>query len=167
MSGGNNDRRSRATPVALAAQPHWLRQSLDILPRPLRFLGVGGIGLLTDLGIFTAIPLHGAHPIATRCVSLAIATLVTWRLNRAVTFNASGRRQHDEAMRYAAVTAMSQGTSFAIFSALVLTVLAPIPQLAVIAGAACGAAIAYTGHTLFAFAPRRRTIRDVERSGAA
>lgn len=167
MSGGNSDRRSGATPMALAAEPRWLRHSLDFLPRPLRFLGVGGIGLVTDLGIFTAIPLHGAHPIATRCVSLAIATLVTWRLNRAVTFAASGRRQHDEAVRYAAVTAMSQGTSFAVFSALVLTVLAQIPQLALLVGAAIGAAIAYTGHLLFAFAPRKKREHHDNDEGAA
>ena len=63
-----------------------------------------------------------------RLVSLACATLVTWRLNRALTFNASGRRQRDEALRYASVTAVAQGTSFTIFTVLVLTVLAWLPQ---------------------------------------
>ena len=58
-----------------------------------------------------------------RLFSLAAATVVTWRLNRALTFDRSGRRQRDEAMRYAAVTAAAQGTSYAVFAALVLTVL--------------------------------------------
>lgn len=156
--------RSGTGPVALA--PTFADRVRETLPRPLRFLAVGGIGLLTDLTVFTAIPLHGAHPIATRCVSLAVATLVTWRLNRALTFNPSGRRQHDEAMRYAGVTLMAQSTSFAVFSVLVLTTFARVPQLALLAGAACGAAIAYTGHSLFAFAPRRRA-PDIESGGAA
>jgi len=157
-----------AKPVALAAgETDGLRRHVEILPRPLRFLAVGGLGLLTDLSVFTAIPFHPEHPIATRCVSLALATVVTWRLNRALTFNASGRRQHEEAMRYAGVTLMAQGTSFAVFSVLVLTALTRVPQLALLAGAAAGAVIAYTGHALFAFAPCKDGTRNSNRAGTA
>lgn len=131
----------------------WLRRQLVFIPRPFRFLAVGGLGLITDLSIFTAIPFHAQHPLIVRLVSLACATFVTWRLNRALTFNASGRRQHNEAIRYASVTAVAQGTSFAIFTLLVLSVLAWLPQAALISGAAAGAAIAYAGHSLIAFAP--------------
>jgi putative flippase GtrA len=131
----------------------WLRRRLVFVPRPLRFLAVGGFGLITDLGVFTAIPFHAEHPLLVRLVSLACATLVTWRLNRALTFNASGRRQRDEALRYASVTAVAQGTSFAIFTVLVLSVFAWLPQAALVSGAAAGAVIAYTGHSLIAFAP--------------
>ena len=89
-----------------------------------------------------------------RLVSLAGATLVTWRLNRALTFDRSGRKQHDEAMRYAMVTALAQGTSYAVFAALVLSVLGALPQVALVIGAAAGAVVSYNGHRLFAFAPR-------------
>jgi putative flippase GtrA len=131
----------------------WLHRRVQFLPQPVRFLGVGGAGLITDLAVFTAIPMHANHPLAARIVSLAAATLITWRLNRALTFRASGRPQHHEALRYAGVTAISQGTSFAVFSVLVLTVLAMAPQAALIAGAAAGAMVAYAGHMLFAFDP--------------
>jgi len=131
-----------------------VRALAERLPRPLRFLAVGGIGLTTDLCVFTVIATYGHHPLAVRLVSLALATLVTWRLNRALTFDRSGRLQTDEAMRYAAVTAVAQGTSYAVFAALVLTVLAAVPQAALIAGAAVGAIVSYNGHRLFAFAPR-------------
>jgi putative flippase GtrA len=130
-----------------------VRRLAENFPRPLRFLIVGTLGLTTDLGVFTALPFHFTDPLLARLVSLAAATLVTWRLNRAVTFNASGRRQHDEALRYAGVTAVAQGTNFAVFSALVLTALATLPQAALICGAAIGAIISYAGHTRFAFAP--------------
>lgn len=130
-----------------------LRRLADHLPRPLRFLGVGTIGLLTDLSVFTVIPAHLDRPLLVRLVSLGAATLVTWRLNRALTFDRSGRRQFDEAARYAAVTALSQGTSYAVFALLVLTVLGWLPQAALVAGAAVGAVVAYNGHRLFAFAP--------------
>ena len=101
----------------------------------LRFLGVGGLGLLTDFCVFTILMGYAPRPLLMRLVSLAAATLVTWRLNRALTFDHSGRHQGDEAMRYAVVTAVSQGTSYAVFAALVLTVFAWLPQAALLIGA--------------------------------
>jgi len=80
--------------------------------------------------------------------------LVTWRLNRALTFDPSNRHPGEEAMRYAAVTAVSQGTSYAVFAALVLTAFASLPQAALFTGAAAGALVGYNGHRLFAFAPK-------------
>jgi putative flippase GtrA len=123
------------------------------LPRPLRFVFVGGLGLLTDLSVFTVIAAFGHHPLAVRLVSLGVATLVTWRLNRWLTFERSHRPQSDEAMRYIAVTAVAQGTSYGVFAALVLTVMAALPQAALMCGAAIGALVSYNGHRLFAFAP--------------
>lgn len=122
-------------------------------PRPLRFLGVGGLGLSVDLAVFALIPLHVHHPLAVRLVSLAVATLVTWQLNRALTFDRSGRRQYEEALRYGMVTAVAQGTSYAVFAALVLSVLGGLSQAATVIGAAVGAIVSYNGHRLFAFAP--------------
>jgi putative flippase GtrA len=134
-----------------------VRRLVEVLPRPVRFLGVGGLGLITDLAVFTAIIAHGSdfgpHPLLARMVSLAVATVVTWRLNRALTFDRSGRRPADEAMRYAVVAASAQAVSYAVFAAFVITVLAATPQLAVIVGAACGALVSYSGQKLFAFRP--------------
>jgi putative flippase GtrA len=131
-----------------------VRRFFAVLPRPLRFLGVGGLGLITDLAVFTLIIAHTPHPLLARLASLAIATLVTWRLNRALTFDHSGRHSADEAVRYAAVAASAQAVSYAVFAALIVTVLAAMPQLAVIVGAACGALVSYSGQALFAFRPR-------------
>ena len=128
------------------------------LPRPVRFLAVGCIGLLTDLSAFTAILTYAPHPLAVRVVSLALATLVTWRLNRALTFAPSARAQHHEAVRYAIVTAAAQGTSYAVFAVLVLALPGRLPHIALLAGAAIGAFVSYHGHRLFAFAPVGRDI---------
>jgi putative flippase GtrA len=135
-----------------APAPDPLRALAEHLPRPLRFLGVGGIGLTTDICVFTILMGYAPRPLLMRLLSLALATLVTWRLNRALTFDHSGRGQGDEAMRYAAVTAASQGTSYAVFAALVLSVFGALPQAALIAGAVVGAIVGYNGHRLFAFA---------------
>jgi putative flippase GtrA len=124
------------------------------LPRPFRFLGVGTIGLATDVAVFTLLMAFSPRPLLMRLFSLALATLVTWRLNRALTFDRSGRHQGEEAVRYATVTAVSQGTSYAVFAALVLTVLAWLPQAALVAGAVVGAVVGYNGHRLLSFAPK-------------
>ncbi len=128
-----------------------VRRVFEVLPRPLRFLGVGGLGLVTDLAVFTIVLSHGLHPLVARVVSLAIATVVTWRLNRALTFDRSGRRPTDEAVRYAAVAAAAQAVSYTVFAILVVTLLAAVPQLAVIVGAAAGALVSYFGQASFAF----------------
>jgi putative flippase GtrA len=142
-------------PALPQAQADWLDRLIVRLPRPLRFLGVGGLGLVTDLGFFSLLVAHGLDPLVARLVSLPCATVVTWRLNRAFTFDRTGRHQGHEAARYAAVTATAQGTSYAVFAGLVLTVLGGLPQGALLVGAATGALVSYNGHRLFAFASMR------------
>ena len=120
-----------------------------------RFLGVGIVGLATDAGIFSVLDLVHLAPEISRAISLAIATLVTWHLNRRHTFGASGRRAHVEALRYAAVALAAQGFSYGVFLALVYECPA-LPRLfALLIGAGLAAFAGCAGHKLFAFAPAR------------
>src|SRR3954465_11904916 len=128
--------------LQLGPSPDPLRALAEYLPRPFRFLAVGAIGLTIDLCAFTLLMGFAPRPLLMRLFSLAVATLVTWRLNRALTFDRSGRHQGDEALRYMAVTAAAQGTSYTVFAALVLTLLAALPQAAIVLGAAMGAVVA-------------------------
>jgi putative flippase GtrA len=130
-----------------------VRTLIEALPRPVRFLGVGGLGLVTDLGIFTLIVAHHPQPLLARLISLAIATLVTWRLNRALTFGRSGRPTSEEVMRYALVAASAQAISYTLFAILVVTAFGAAPQLAVLVGAATAALFSYGGQALFTFRP--------------
>jgi len=140
--------------LSMKREPDFARQMSETVPRPLRFLGVGGIGLLSDIGIFTIISVLGLNVLVARLGSLAIATLVTWQLNRALTFERSGREQHQEALRYFAVTAVAQGTSYAVFAILALTVLAAQAQLAILIGAVVAAGLSYNGHFRLTFSPK-------------
>lgn len=140
-----------AIPAPTAPDHDRLRQFIEVVPRPLRFLSVGALGLITDLAVFTAVLAHGVHPLLARLFSIAIATVVTWRLNRALTFDRSGHRASHEAVRYAAVTGCAQGISYVTFAVLVFTAFARMPQLAVIVGAAVGALVSYKGQALFTF----------------
>src|SRR4051794_8478698 len=113
-----------------------IRGWMEWLPRPIRFLIVGSCGLVSDVGFFTILFGFGMHPLLARAFSLALATAVTWRLNRHVTFARSGRHQADEAMRYALVAAAAQGIGYVIFAALALTAFVRLPQIAILIGAA-------------------------------
>ena len=143
----------------ILSAPHGWRALMAKLPRPLRFLGVGGLGLAFDIVLFTLMYMQGVPALAAGFLAQVAATVLTWRLNRAFTFDRSGRHQGEEAVRYAAVTAVAQGTSYAVFAVLALTLLAAFPQGAIVVGAAVGALISYNGHRLFAFAPRKSSPR--------
>jgi putative flippase GtrA len=118
-----------------------------------RFLGVGVMGLATDLLVFTALHRLGASPAAARAASLGVATLVTWTLNRRFTFAATGRRKRLEMGRYAAVVVFAQGISYATFLAIVATAPALPAQAALLAGAIVATAFSFLGQRLFTFAP--------------
>ena len=47
---------------------------IGALPRPFRFLAVGGVGLATDLAVLTLVLAYWPHPLLARLVSLAVAT---------------------------------------------------------------------------------------------
>ena len=141
--------------------PERLGDAVARLPRPVRFLMVGGCGLVTDVGFFTLLFAYGMHPLIARAFSLGLATVVTWRLNRDLTFNDSGRHQADEAVRYALVAGVAQGLGYAIFAILALTVFSKIPQIAIVIGAVAVTFISYNGQRLIAFAPRKASARPI------
>jgi putative flippase GtrA len=165
MSVHDVDCTARAGQAPRLARWPVARRLAERLPRPIRFIIVGCTGLAVDLSLFTAIVAYAHHPLAVRLITLTVATFVTWRLNRAFTFARSHRPAHDEAMRYAAVTALAQGTSYVVFAVLVLTAFAWLPQAALMSGAFVGAFVSYNGHRLFAFAPRRAA-GDVASAGS-
>jgi putative flippase GtrA len=140
-------------PAAAIFHRDAVRRFIEVVPRPLRFLTVGTLGLITDVAVFTVIFAHGLHPLRARLVSLGVATLVTWRLNRALTFDSSGRGPSREIVRYATVAGCAQAVSYLTFAVLVVTVFAATPQLAVLVGAAVGALVSYNGQARFTFRP--------------
>ena len=123
--------------------------------RPLiRFVMVGSAGLTTDMAVFHLMTAAGLHPFVARFISLAVATVLTWRLNRHFTFGASGRHQAEEGLRYALVTLMAQGVNYLTFAVLITGPLADHKSLAILVGAGIAALFSFTGHSLFSFAPK-------------
>ena len=137
------------------------------------FLLVGVVGLMVDLGIVWGLERAGLPLAGARAVSLPVATLVTWLLNRRLTFARSGRRAHHEALRYGAVALAAQSVNY-VAALAIASVLKGAPHLAVavlavaphtphvldLLAAFCGAVIAtlfsYTGQRWFTFADASR-----------
>ncbi|MCF6328558.1 MAG: GtrA family protein, partial [Henriciella sp.] len=74
-----------------------------LLKRLGRFGVVGGLGFVVDAGLTVTLIQAGLDPFSARLIAIALAMLVTWRLNRAVTFGSSDTSQKTEGLRYSAV----------------------------------------------------------------
>lgn len=119
-----------------------------------RFLAVGCVGLASDALIFSILSAAGASDALARLVSLAGATIVTWRLNRRFTFAASGRRMHAEGLHYALVALFVQGFNYAFFLAL-RSLVPALPALAALAFCAVVvAALSFAAQALVTFRSR-------------
>lgn len=120
------------------------------LRRVALFLAVGGLGLAVDAALLSLLQALDVSRPAARAASLGCATLVTFGLNRRVTFAAAGRRG-GELARYACVTLVAQGFSYGSF--LALSAAAPaLPTLsALLAAAAAAALLSFAGQRLFTF----------------
>jgi len=118
-----------------------------------KFLAIGCLGLSVDALLFSVLHEAGLSRAVARALSLAVATAVTWRLNRRFTFVATGRRQRTELGRYAAVVLGAQGISYATF--LTISWAAPHvhAMVALVVGAVVATAFSFTGQRLFTFRP--------------
>jgi putative flippase GtrA len=127
------------------------------LPSYVRFGLVGCMGLLTDTLAFTVFFEIVGNPFLARLMSLAIATFVTWTLNRQLTFDIQQRELSNEAARYLTVTLFAQGLSYSTFAFLVSFAPQIIPQLSLLTGALVGAFISFNGHRFVSFAPIQKS----------
>mgnify|MGYP006271360457 CR=1 FL=1 len=143
--------------ASAAGSPAWLRRVEQFLPFPplvwriARFLTVGLVGLGVDSGLFWSLYQTGVSLEIARALSLAIATLVTWGLNRLFTFAPSGRSPFHELIRYLAVALVAQGFNYGLFLLLVRLDAGAHPLLCLVTSAIATAALSFTGQSLIAF----------------
>ena len=149
---------SPPVPASEARAPPWLQRLEGALPFPpliwriARFLTVGLVGLAVDSGLFWSLYQTGFSLEMARALSLALATLVTWGLNRLFTFAPSGRAPIHELARYVAVALVAQGFNYGLFLILVRLDAGAHPLLCLVVSAAATAALSFTGQSLIAFA---------------
>src|SRR6202044_3969557 len=104
----------------------------------------GAAGLAVHTATFTVVLQFGADKSAAWLAGLVMSTLVAWSLNRKLTFSASGRSRRDEISRYALVTLVAQGISFAVFTLACRAAPHVWPQACVLAGAVSATIFSYT-----------------------
>ncbi len=119
----------------------------------MRFLTVGVGGLFVDISILWLLERAGVGHAAARAVSLAVATLVTWALNRQFTFGDSGRRPGAELGRYAVVAVVAQSVNYLLFLGVCAAWPHLLHTLAAVIGAVVATGFSYTGQRFFTFAP--------------
>ena len=95
-----------------------------------RFLVVGGIGFVVDGGGTGLLVLAGLPPLVARIPALVSAIVVTWLLNRSLTFRVDRPRSAGELMRYATVAASSALMNFLLYTVFVVVGAPPIVAVA-------------------------------------
>lgn len=127
--------------------------------RFLRFILVGLAGFTLDNVVLAA--LHyglGVSPFAARIVSLSLSVLLTWRLNRTVTFASTGGDQATEGLRYLMVVSVAIAINYVVYAlALMFDPHLP-PIVGVMAGAAAAMGFSYAGYSLFVFTSSRPAV---------
>jgi len=116
----------------------------------LRFLSVGSVGFLVDAGVLLVAMMLGAGPYAGRAVSIGIAAVTTWRLNRRYTFAASGLSEIEEGARYFSGVALGSGLNYTIYALLIGADLHPIGSLIVASGLVMAFSYAFYRFVVFA-----------------
>ena len=88
------------------------------MSRFLRFLVIGTVGFVADAGMLGALLLWTPLGVySARLVSIAFALLVTWLLNRLITFGPSSRHVAVEGARYGGVGIASSVINYLAYSA--------------------------------------------------
>ena len=148
------------TPSATSQARGWrslLQRVRRLAPtRLIRFLCVGMAGLAVDQASLAIFDQAGLPFYIARAAAIAVATGVTWQLNRRFTFANTGRAAHHEAGRYFAVAALAQSVNYGVS----LFVNAQAPHwphaLAAFIGAVAATTFSYSGQRYFTFAPKTR-----------
>ncbi|MBU2963180.1 GtrA family protein [Citreicella sp. C3M06] len=104
------------------------------------FLVAGGLGFVADAAVLTLGTMAGLPPALARVPSFLVAVLLTWAVNRKLTFRTSAAPGVREFLHYLAAMALGLGINYAVFVAVLAA--APLaqgwPVLALIPATAAG-----------------------------
>jgi putative flippase GtrA len=119
-----------------------------------RFLCVGILGFLVDVGLTQGLILCGVTPLVARPPAIATAMLVTWLANRRYAFSVKTKRSLAELLRYMLVAVSMALLNYAIYFQLVVN--GVWPALAVTIATAVQTVFSFLGYRHFAFQPPDR-----------
>jgi putative flippase GtrA len=122
------------------------------MKRVASFALVGGLGFVADaaaLAILLSITPVG--PFAGRLLSIAFALVVTWLLNRHLTFGPSGRGVAVEGARYGGIGAATSVVNYLVYAAILFALPGAPPLAALAAGSLVAMALSFMGYSRLVF----------------
>jgi putative flippase GtrA len=126
------------------------------MTRDLRHYGgflLGGLcALAVDVGVLHVLTdFVGAPALAARPFSIMCAMVVSWWINRTVTFAVARKPSVAEFIQFAAVVWFAQAVNYAVFAAIMLTLPDTVPAVAVAAASLVSMCVSYMGYRFGVF----------------
>jgi putative flippase GtrA len=116
------------------------------------FLAAGVLALATDaLVLHLLTTLGGMNPFAARPVGIGVAMIVSWAINRRVTFAVGSPPSWGEFVRFAIASALAVAVNYLVFAAILLAYPPANPVLAVVAASLVSMFVSYSGYRFGAF----------------
>ena len=110
------------------------------------FLTAGLSALALDAAVLLALTdWAGLSPYLARIISISLAMVVSWQINRRITFAVRAPPTLHEFTRFAAVSWSAQAVNYAAFAALITWLPALWPVWALIAASALAMFVSYAG----------------------
>ncbi|MHA7859692.1 MAG: GtrA family protein [Henriciella sp.] len=116
-----------------------------------RFAVVGGLGFIVDSCFTLALIHRGIDPYTARIFAIALAMMVTWRLNRALTFDTRGSDQAAEGIRYFTVAIIAAVLNYMIYAGLLFSIPMMPPLLAIIIAIGSVTLLSFVGYRHLVF----------------
>ena len=125
-------------------------------PSPLRHYGgfvvAGGTAFVTDVAVFHALnSWAGINLLIARFLSITVAMIVSFLINRAITFAMPGAPRIVEFLRFAAVGWVSSALNYALFACTMLARPETAPVIAIAFATAISMVVSYLGMRLAVF----------------
>ena len=116
------------------------------------FLLAGLCALATDTAVLSAFTrLGGLSPFLARPFGIACAMVVSWLINRRLTFQSRERPSLKEFSKFAGVSLTSQTVNYAVFATLLLVLPGFMPELALVLASCVSMFVSYAGFRLGVF----------------
>ncbi len=110
------------------------------------FVLAGLCALATDTAVLAALTRGaGLSPFVARPFGIALAMIVSWLINRTITFEAAAPPSIAEFSRFAGVSVTSQIVNYGVFAALLLAMPVLMPELALLAACFVSMFVSYAG----------------------
>ena len=116
------------------------------------FIVAGGTAFVTDVTVFHALhDLTATGLLLSRFLSISVAMVVSFLINRAVTFKVPGPPRLAEFLRFAAVGWISSGINFVVFAVILFARPQTFPTIAIVIATAIAMITSYLGMRLAVF----------------